>query len=181
MALTAKQRQLLKEIQEISSIIGMDHWNIEKYKHTTHRLGIIKDQLVRGEVVVSYTLMDELLSQIIVSYYFEQEARGRKRRQEQFRLFCHYILDRLTLLHKLDLVHAIGEIPKDVWNIVTGINNLRNPIAHSFFPQHRRQFAVGEKVVYRGLDIFSPAGIRAFRQDVYVARDYFLDRAGFEE
>jgi hypothetical protein len=182
MALTAKQRRLCAEIEEISSIIGTDFWDIEKYKpEVTTRLEIPKNQLVRGRIIMSYTMIDEFLSVIIANYYFAHTPlRGKKSfpwRSRKFHLFCHYVLDTLSLLQKLDLVHAIRKIPKDVSKIVTGVNNLRNPIAHSLFPENRRQYKIEKKVMYRGLNIFTPAGIQAFMNDVDAANDYFMERA----
>jgi len=135
MSLTPNQRRLRAEIEKISSIIAMDHWNIEERYKDEFRTGVLeamKNQLVRGEVVMSYTLMDEFLSQIIVNCYFGRQNRWGSRK---FRLFCHYVLDELYLVRKLALVRAIGEVPKEVRNIITRINDLRNAVAHSFFPR----------------------------------------------
>jgi hypothetical protein len=46
--LTRKERQLRKEIEEIASAIGMDHWNIERYEgeYRTEILRSMKDRLV---------------------------------------------------------------------------------------------------------------------------------------
>jgi hypothetical protein len=64
-----KQRQLRSEIEDISSTIKMDVWNIEKYKpeSRTRILEDVKSQLVRGEVITRYTFIDEILSHIIAN------------------------------------------------------------------------------------------------------------------
>jgi hypothetical protein len=69
---TAKQRRLRAEIEKISSMIEMDFWDIEKYKpeDRTTRLEIMKRQLIRGEIITKYTLIDEGLAVIIANYYF---------------------------------------------------------------------------------------------------------------
>jgi hypothetical protein len=71
--LTPKQRQLQREIEEIAESIGMDHWNIEKYPADarTPKLGVMKMQLIRGEIITKYTLIDEFLTVIICNYYFK--------------------------------------------------------------------------------------------------------------
>jgi hypothetical protein len=55
--LTPKQRRLQREIEEISELIGMDHWNISQYdkEARTAKLGVIKMQIVRGEIITKYT------------------------------------------------------------------------------------------------------------------------------
>jgi len=71
-SLTRTQRRLRAEIEEIASIANMDHWNILNYEEErrTPQLELMKDQLVRGEIIVTYTFIDELLSDIIVNKYF---------------------------------------------------------------------------------------------------------------
>jgi len=59
--------------------------------------------------------MDEFLNMIICWQYF-----GKRRpfpqlwRTKRFKSFNHFILDKLYLLQKLDLVRSIHEIPKSV-------------------------------------------------------------------
>jgi hypothetical protein len=79
----------------------------------TTRLELAKNQLIRSEVILKYVLMDEFLSAIICWYYF-----GKRRgfpqlwKTKRFKLFNHFILERLYLLQKLDLVQNIHKIPK---------------------------------------------------------------------
>ena len=183
MSLTPKQRRLRAEIEEISSIIGMNFSDIENYppEARTPRLEIARNQLVRGEIIMGYTLMDEYLSIIIANYYFaETPLRGRKNfpwRSKKFRLFCHHVLDGLYLLPKLALVREIKEVPKEIRDTLKQINALRNAIAHSLFPENRRQYKVEKKVLYQRLNIFTPEGIEAFKDDVRAAQAYFMARA----
>jgi hypothetical protein len=82
MALTRKQRQLRAEIEQIASAIAMDHWNIEEYKgsieYRTMTLEGMKDQLVRGEIIMRYTLLDEFLTNIICDYFFRRKKSDTK-------------------------------------------------------------------------------------------------------
>jgi hypothetical protein len=183
--LTPKQRQLQREIEEIAESIGMDHWNIEKYPADarTPKLGVMKMQLIRGEIITKYTLIDEFLTVIICNYYFKKSSKNTSFRRlwqtDQFQIFNHYIMDDTYLLQKMRVVRAIGEIPAEVRNAIDRINAVRNGIAHSFFPENRRQYMSHKKVVYRGQDIFTKVGIEKFREDFDVISNYCWKRMGW--
>jgi hypothetical protein len=104
MTLTRKQQRLRTEIEDISSIIWMDHWHIEKYppKGRTDLLIVMKDKLVRGEVITKYAVIDELLTMIICNYYFHKSKRELTYRRlwktRRFAIFNHYIMDEVYLL-----------------------------------------------------------------------------------
>jgi hypothetical protein len=94
MALTATQRRLLKELEEISFRMAMDWWNIERFKpgDRTMRLAMTKNQLVRGQIIMTYAFFDELLSLLIANYYFaNMPLRGKRKfppwHIKKFRLF----------------------------------------------------------------------------------------------
>ena len=58
---TAKQRRLKTEIDDIAAAVTMDHWNIADYDEDarTAILGVMKVKLVRAEIIMKYTLIDE--------------------------------------------------------------------------------------------------------------------------
>jgi hypothetical protein len=140
--LTPKQRRLLDEIESLVQIFGLDYPNIVDYEPAarTPVLEVMKDQIVRSQVIVWYTLIDEHLNMVICHYFF-----GRKRKFAQlwktkrFRLFNHYILEDLYLLQKLRLVRSIRPVPKSIVRTIELLNALRNGLAHSFFPQNLRK------------------------------------------
>lgn len=135
----------------------------------------MKDKIVRGDVIVKYTLIDEYLTDIICDYYFERKDShyGRLWRTKRFKLFVHYIMDETYLLKKLSIVHAIRAVPKDVRSAITRINDVRNDLAHSFFPQLRRRYVRGKKV---GVDLFTSAGVKRFADDFDLAYEYLRKR-----
>jgi len=183
MALTKKQRRLRTEIEEIADVIGMDHWKIEAYTPDTRTvfLELIRNKLVRSEIIIKYTLIDELLSVIICHFYFkkpDKEFSFRKLwKTKRFRIFNHHILEELYLLNKLRLVRAIREVPKEIRDNIERVNAVRNAVAHSFFPENRRQYLALKKVVYRGIDIFTKQGIERFEEDFETIREYLHQRA----
>jgi hypothetical protein len=179
MTLTPKQRRLRKEIDEIASSISMDHWAIEGYEPDVRsfRLRIMMDKLVRGEVIFKYTLVDEYLTCVICDYYFHRPDKSvsyqKLWKTKRFRVFVHYIMDELFLLKKLDIVHAIRAVPKDVRSAITRINDARNALAHSFFPQNRRRYMAAKRVLYEGLNLFTKDGMNRFQADFDVVTQYF--------
>jgi hypothetical protein len=181
--LTPKQRRLINEIKEISASIQMDYWNILEYREDgrTVILEMMKQQLIRSEIIMKYTLIDEFLSVIISHYYFKtpkiEFTFTRLWRTKKFQLFAHYFLDETYLLNKMRLVRAIKEIPSDVRNAIERINALRNAIAHSFFPENRRQYRTYKKVMYRESNIFSKEGVTKFLEDATRVQDYLIDQA----
>ncbi len=154
----------------------MDHWNITHYptEGRTAILELMKRQLVVGDIVAKYTLIDELLSVVISHYYFTKPRKGFSFRQlwktKKFQIFAHHVLDDTYLLNKMKLVRAIGEIPAPIRNAIERINAARNALAHSFFPENRRQYPPHKKVIYRGMDLYTKQGTEQFAEDFATVR-----------
>ena len=140
------------EVEEIASIVSMDVWNIEKYEgdERWHRLREMKDRPVRSEVILKYALIDEFLTDVICVYYFRKPKKAATFhylwRTKHFRIFVHYLMDETFLLKKLAAVEAITKVPRDVTNAIKRINDVRNAVAHSLFPENRRRYMVEKKV-----------------------------------
>jgi hypothetical protein len=183
MALTPKQRKLRSEIEAIASSISIDHWNIEQYdpEMRTMFLDLAKDQLVRGNVIIKYTLLDELLTDIICNYYFRRPKKTTSYRKlwrtKRFQVFVHYLMDETFLLKKLTVVQALHKVPRDVSTAIARINDVRNALAHSFFPENRRRYKAMMKVMYNGLALFTPDGIEEFENDFDLAHTSLLKLA----
>jgi hypothetical protein len=183
MSLTKKQSALKAEIEAIASRISMDHWDIDDYEpdERTALLEAMKNRLVRGQIVMKYALIDELLSTIICNYYFrhhsEKQTYSDLWRTKKFQLFNHYLMDETYLLNKLKIVQAIKKLPSDVRGRIERVNALRNAIAHSFFPENRRQYSSAKKVMYQGENAFSLEGVEKFEEDMSAILPWLLDRA----
>src|SRR5262245_18375019 len=80
------------------------------------------NRMVIGEVVSWYTLLDERLSDVMCHYFFKLPAKdfhyGKLWRTKKFRIFVHYLLDEMYLLKKMELVHAIKPLPRNVRSII---------------------------------------------------------------
>jgi len=138
----------------------------------TPRLELAKDQIIRSAIIQKYVLLDEFLSAVVCWHFF-----GKRRgfpelwRTKRFRSFNYFVLERLYLLQKLDLARSIHEIPKWVSSDLAALNDLRNGIAHSFFPQNRRR-----KPEWKSVSVFTIAVFEGFLQDMSKLTDFFVDR-----
>ena len=122
--------------------------------------------------MLKYVLMDECLNAVICWDYF-----GKKRLFQQlwktrrFKSFNHFILDKIYLVQKLDLVKSMHKLPKFVSSDLAALNDLRNGIAHSFFPENRRK-----KPEWKGQNIFTRDGCDRFLEDMQQLSDFFVER-----
>jgi len=62
-------------------------------------------------------------------------------------------------------------MPKKVYKDLRALNDLRNALAHSFFPENRRV-----KSGWNGADIFSRTGFDQFLDDMNGASGFFLQQ-----
>ncbi len=183
MALSKRQRQLVAELKAVSSICRIDYTTVEERFDAEWRttiLELIFRKIVTGYVIDTYTFIDEQLSDVICRIYFA----GPKNkinfkslwRTKRFKSFVHNALDNLYPLHKMRLVSDIKEIPKEYRSTIERLNELRNALAHSFFPENRRSYRDTKKVLYKGINIFSIQGVEAFEEDRQALVDYLWER-----
>jgi hypothetical protein len=174
--LSSHQRRLVRQLDEIAQLARVDFYRIAEYEpeSRTVRLHLMRDQLVRSVVIRNYTWIDEALGSAVCQYFFGEHRRSFMQlwRTQKFRRFNHYVLETLSLLEKLRLVHAIREVPKAIRSDIEALNALRNGLAHSFFPQNLR----GSRPVWKGQNIFSLHGFRKYVEDVGVVTDYLTRR-----
>lgn len=174
--LTRQQKRLIQELDEIVVRLRMNYREIEKYEpaERTPRLKLVRDHLVRGEIVLAYTLVDEFLNAILCDHFFGRNNSHIKLwRTKHFKNFNYFFLEKLSLMEKLAYVRAIREVPKAIRRDVEQLNNLRNGIAHAFFPENLRS----AKPKWKGLDIFSLDGVKLFVDDLADIDHYFAKRA----
>jgi len=181
MALTKLQRKLRKEAEEIAEMAQVDFWNFEEemegeWRTVSFRVAIA--HLVTAEVVTRYTLLDEILTDYLCRYYFKKPGKSRYIfwNRKKFRLFVHFMLDEMYLLKKMQMVHAIKPLPKEVRETIQKVNAIRNALAHSFFPENRKEHMKVGKVLYDGKDIRTAEGLRQFKDDCHEAYNYLASR-----
>jgi hypothetical protein len=174
--LTRQQQRLILELDEIVKRLRMNYREIEEYEpaERTPRLRLVRDHLVRGEIVLAYTLIDEFLNALLVDHFFGRKiSHIRLWRTKRFKNFNYFFLEKLSLMEKLAYVRAIREVPRSIRRDVEQLNNLRNGVAHAFFPENLRS----AKPKWKGLDIFSLEGVNALMEDLATIDDYFASRA----
>lgn len=180
MALTKKQKSLLKEARSVAVLAKLDIWDIEKKEKETRTalLQVAINQMVIAEVVARYTLLDEILTDLVCRYYFKRkDKRFTLWRQKHFRVFVNYIMDEMYLIKKMELVHAIKPLPREVRSTVHRLNSTRNAIAHSFFPENRKEHRTVGKVLYLERDIRTSEGLEGFQEDCHTTWVYLAKRA----
>lgn len=170
---TRKQKQLLKELDEIVEIVGLDYKKIEELDKEAiiPTLDITKRQIVRGHVVDCYVLIDEYLNMVLCNYYF-----GRKKgfqylwRTKKFERFNHYFLEEVSTRAKLRQVKEIKRVPKNISGIIENIIDIRNALVHSFYPENLKK----ARPVYKGKDIFTLEGLKLLSEDMDKITKYFI-------
>jgi hypothetical protein len=171
--LTKKQKELIKELDDITSVLRLDYQNIDEYEKEarTPYLQAAKDKIIRGQVIVWYTLVDEFLNMELCHYFYGKKQSFIKLwKTKKFQHFNYHILEELYLLQKLRFLKSIKKVPKNISENIERINYLRNGIAHSFFPENLKK----SKPVYKGKDIFSLEGLKTLGDDVDKIVNYFL-------
>jgi hypothetical protein len=181
--LTKAEQELRSEIEQIAAAIEMDVWDVEDHVPGPSRryyLQEMKRKFVKSEVIERYTLIDEFLTDIICDYYFSRPNKSisyRSRwRTKHFRIFVHFLTDEMFLLRKLATVEAILTVPTVVSKAIKRINDVRNALAHSFFPENRRRYMANKEVTYNGRNLFSLEGIQKFQEDYEIARDFLAKK-----
>jgi hypothetical protein len=172
--LTIRQEELIAEIDKIIDEFGLNHHSIQGIagKINDSRTIILEGQkrsIVTGYIVRSYTFIDELLSLIIFEYYFKGRKGYLKYKKDH--LFQEYILDKIYMPTKIELAKKIINIPSDIIDNIWKIHNLRNDLAHAFFPENRK---LGTK--YKGETIFSAKGAELFSYDFNNIRTLLVKR-----
>ena len=173
MKLTRKQSKLTEEVNHLLVLLKLSQEvsEVDPELRTTH-LELAKRGLVISGVLSRYLLMDELLNDVICSNFFP-----RKRpypnlwRTKKFKAFNYYVLERIYLVQKAEFVRNRIRMPKKVYKDLLALNDLRNAVAHSFFPENRRV-----KPGWKGSDIFSQSGFEQFWDDMSEISEFFFHR-----
>jgi hypothetical protein len=182
--LTQRQRKLIRELEEIASVVRIDYWNIRdrEKEARTPVLEVTKRELIRGEVIGQYTLIDDLLSTEVCLYFLPGKDLIKQWKTKKFRRFNYYVIERLYMTQKLAFLKDVYDVPRDIASRIEEINALRNAMAHAFFPENLRVYQMKGRpgprkpviVRYRGQDLFSVEGVTAFVADCSRITDFLL-------
>ena len=171
--LNPTQRNLIKELEEICGHYNLDWYNIGAYPpdQRTPYLQVARDKIVRGQVITYFTVVDDLLATEICRYYFgRRQSLFKLWRTRKFKIFNHYVIEELHTLQKLRHVRAIRKVPSSIVSDIERLNALRNTLAHTLFPENTRKGLAK----WKGVSIFSVAGLKALQQDFEKVVEYFM-------
>lgn len=153
------------EALKIAQFVGLDAETLNSGVFNSD-MGITK--MVIAEVIVQYTLIDQVLGEIISSYFLGVEPkmiRSSSEVAENEHIFSQQVLDEMFMLRKMGIVHAISPLPSNITSIIRKINAVRNALAHSFYPEDRKEYKSKGRVLYSGLNIRTLDGLIRFRDD----------------
>ncbi len=164
--------------------IGLDYWDLDEMEPAMriHALRGVRREVIRGEVISQYTLIDEHLGSKIVQYLYPKKKFIKLWKTRNFQRFNFFILERMPLMQKFAMVKDIYRIPKSISEKIEAVNALRNALAHAFFPENlkaymskgRPQPRKSVPVTYKGVDIFTIDGIGRFLDDMGEISDFFI-------
>jgi hypothetical protein len=180
MSLTKAQRRVVDEIESVLRISGYDWREIEAHYEPDQRLGQlerIKLDFMRAKVVGDYVFVDELLTVIIVSYFFPAKDFPTRYSDRKMRTFMHFVMEELFMLRKLALVQEIRNFDSKMVEMIQKLNALRNAMAHSFVPENKRDYRKSKTIVWNKQDINTIKGLQAFDNDMFILNDYLHQMA----
>lgn len=185
--LTRSQRKLHRELDLIFARLGLDYRDLSEMEPAMriHALRSVRREVIRGEVISQYTLLDEHLGSKIVQYFYPRKKFIKLWNTRNFQRFNFFILERMPLMHKCAIVKDIYRIPKSISGTIEAVNALRNALAHAFFPENLRTYMSKARplsrravpVTYKGVDIFTVDGIDRFLDEMSVVSDFFIRKA----
>jgi hypothetical protein len=162
----------LNSWEEAKAIADLTGFHYEENWHLRSIMAIRK--MVIAEVVNVYTLVDQMLDEIISQHFIVRpigsdegpDDKWRSKLGEKRTQFRQLILDNLFLLKKKDIVHNIsGKMIKgDIPDIFQRINTVRNDLTHSARPWDRKPNLEGQ-VYYNKVNIYSLAGVKEVQKE----------------
>lgn len=168
--MTKRQKHKIDDIKGIARLGMVAFWdfeNIPDHKSRNTAIEICRDRLVRMMIVSDYVMIDELLSEIMCRHFFDSDKSSIELwKTRRFKTFNYYVLEEMPLMRKLALAKFIRRIPPKIEETIRLTNQLRNAVAHSFFPMNKRDFKRTKRVTYKGRDVFTLAGATELHRDV---------------
>lgn len=171
MVLTKKQQRLADEVTYLLDVLQFppDLGKFDRSSWTFH-LESSKRSLVATAVLHHYLVIDACLDNVIYHEFF---PRGRSIAQlastARFVAFNYFMLERLYLVQKVQLARTTTRMPTKLYKDLLALNELRNAVAHSLYPEKRRV-----QSRWKGVDIYSRDGFDHFWDDMCDAVDFFV-------
>jgi hypothetical protein len=171
--ITKKQKSLAKDIEDLIQNQGLSVKQIMEEEDSDARTAILelaKDQIIRGQIIYDYALMDEALNAMIHHFFFGKKYKNKNKRTLAF---DECILEQLYLLNKLELAKRTCDLPKNVNDFICALNGIRNGLAHSLMPESLQK----NKPIYKGKSIYDKDGLKLYREDLDKVIDFLTEKA----
>jgi len=175
---TARLSLSIKKLyQEIEELMTFKMDNIPNGKFQKDALKIEKEKLIRSQVISDCTLIDELMSLMIMNEILKDSESWRNikyfGRIKRFRIFYDEILALISPFRKLDMLKRLKPIPDKTEKFTRKIFDLRNLFAHTFTLDYRKE----KKISYNGVSIFDVSNFKKYCEDSTDAIRFFVRRS----
>jgi hypothetical protein len=169
--MTSAEKGETEKLAQLIEAVGLNPSQITKYprRYRVTRLQLMQRQVVIGAVLTRYTYIDEPLSCAVAWEFFDLSRSFPEHwRTKRFKAFNYFVLDQVYMAQKLKLVQYLHPVPKRITSTVMALNDLRNGLAHSFFPENRKQ-----PPRWGGTLIFQVEAMKAFDADTQEVVSWF--------
>lgn len=174
--LTRRQQTIAKEIRALLESLRLNPDSLVAVvdrEYRTTALALARLHLIRGEVITTFTVVDDLLTHFLAIEMMggRKQEPWRKKRQRFERVKSVLVESRMSLRHKLDLFRSFRRVPKQILEVAYGLNTARNALAHVFHLEGRKR-----RARYRGQDILSIGVFDRFQSDTNRLLDFLVGR-----
>ncbi len=161
MRVSKRQKGLALEIENLIKDQGLSVDQIMKEENSDARTAILelaKDQIIRGQIIFDYALIDEALNAMIRSYFFGKNVKKNKKMKS----FDNDVLEKLYILNKLEIAEKYCKFPSLANTFIRELNRIRNGLAHSLSPEELKT----NKPLYKGKSVYDIEGLNIYHQDM---------------
>ena len=148
-SMMTRNKHLIKEIKAIQKLLGLTTEGADP-----NTLASIKEQYIRGEIIMTHTLIDQFFDEIIRKYFFRKKVTLSRERKFAFQVD---VLGKISFLNKLRFVKRITKMPRELCSDIEKLNELRNAIAHTFATRIK-----SKNISSFGKNAFTFAGLKLF-------------------
>jgi hypothetical protein len=173
--LSKRQAYVFREYQRILSATGLNAELVFEFLEDDPEavvpvLKSMTDQVVRSEVVSTYTMIDMELNFVLAHHFFGTGKKFTAARRTKRYKTLELVLQEIYPIQKLSIVRSFKNVPKTIVSKIAAINDLRNGLAHTFDLTNLK----ATKRTYKGHNIFTRKGIEVFREDALEIQYFFM-------
>jgi hypothetical protein len=125
MAVTRAQGRIVGGIEELLRIGSYDWRVVEELYEPDARLEQLKRiklDFIRMKVIGDYVFADELLTVVIVAYFFPVRNFPKRWKDKKMLTFMHFVMEQLFMVQKLALVKEIRKFDREMAEMLQRLN-----------------------------------------------------------